>query len=680
MKTRVFTALRSAALYSVTALQVLLLSFPLGLHAYAQEAPTEPAQIVSEEPAAEPVCVPPEGTRQPTGSTALTYKYNCDTGLWENKYYTWNPVNSVVTARYTPEHRFNAERNLWEVYEWIYSAPLGDYVYIVTQTYAPAPPPAPATDPTTKNTDQPSDEPASTATQDPLSSTAYLGLGSSPSTLQPLSISTYGLGAQAGFDLSLDADITQNLDSTAVSGDASVLQNTSAGDATSGDASAQANIINMIQSALGVEGVTPQIYTADIQGDYYGDIIIDPGAFDTAVYNDCACNLNINAEIDASIENNVNLLASSGDATVSSNTSAGDATSGDANAVANIVNMISSSIAAGESFIGVLNVHGNLEGDVLLANDVINELIAANVPTVDISLCDCELSAELKDDLTIQNNITAAAGSGDATVASNTTAGNATSGDATTSVTVFNLTGRTIVGQDAILVFVNVSGQWVGFITNAPAGATAAVIGGGLTENSVNTSGDTEINADTNAAIHNNINVGAYSGDAEVSNNTMAGNATSGDASASVNVANITNSTFSLGGWFGLLFINIFGDWHGSFGTDTAYGGYSQQPPPTVVQTGVGGVAATTSGPASISRGLRAFAVSFGSDDSGNAVLTTSTEMSADDVAAAVTDQNFGAPLPTGRDYTLLVFAAIIAAGYVLIVRQDWIAVILRRG
>src|SRR5690606_2730582 len=91
----------------------------------------------------------------------------------------------------------------------------------------------------------------------------------------------------------------------------------------------------------------------------------------------------------------------------------------------------------------------------------------------------------------------------------------------------------------------------------------------------------------TKATIQNNVNVGAFSGDAEVSHNTSAGHASSGDANANVNVANIVNSNFSFGGWFGLLFINIFGDWLGSFGSNTPYGDYVQPPsivpPPTII-------------------------------------------------------------------------------------------------
>src|SRR5690606_14293919 len=109
--------------------------------------------------------------------------------------------------------------------------------------------------------------------------------------------------------------------------------------------------------------------------------------------------------------------------------------------------------------------------------------------------------------------------------------------------------------------------------TDAPSGATAAMLGSGVTQNMQTGYGEADFDIDTSATIRNNVNVTAVSGDAEVSNNTRAGNTTTGDAYAAANVSNITGSHFGFSGWFGLLFINVFGDWRGSFGTDTMYGG-----------------------------------------------------------------------------------------------------------
>src|SRR5690606_16834111 len=111
-------------------------------------------------------------------------------------------------------------------------------------------------------------------------------------------------------------------------------------------------------------------------------------------------------------------------------------------------------------------------------------------------------------------------------------------------------TGQTVVGDNALLVFVNVLGEWVGFITDAP-GASAAMYGSGITQNSVcQHCGESDYNVDQNITIRNNLNLAAVTGDAHVTYNTSAGDATTGDAQAAAHVSNITGSNFAMNGWF----------------------------------------------------------------------------------------------------------------------------------
>jgi hypothetical protein len=92
--------------------------------------------------------------------------------------------------------------------------------------------------------------------------------------------------------------------------------------------------------------------------------------------------------------------------------------------------------------------------------------------------------------------------------------------------------------------------------------------------NQINTASSNNLNVNSTETnrINNDINVRATSGNAEVSKNTNAGNAHTGDAITSVNVLNMINSQLTLSDWFGVLFINILGNWFGSFGIDTPNG------------------------------------------------------------------------------------------------------------
>ena len=364
-------------------------------------------------------------------------------------------------------------------------------------------------------------------------------------------------------------DATNNLNSQAKTGNTTVTKNTTGGSAMSGDAAATTTVINTVHSTI--QGDTSGVahFTADIYGNVVGDITLAP-ILDNAMSSSnspSATKTTVQADQTSNLTNNISLGATSGNADVSYNTTAGNATTGNANTVANIVNLINTIVAANKSFVGTINIHGNLDGDILISSDFIPQLLASNAsggagsgggPTV----------LNVADTQSIVNNVNLDATSGYAGVFDNTTAGSATTGSAKTNLTILNYAGRDVVASNSLLIFVNVLGQWVGLIVDAPAGATAAVIGNGVTSNAAKQL----VDADTSASITNNIDLSSVTGDATVRANTQAGNATSGDATASANIANVSTSYFSLSDWFGVLFINVFGTWYGSFGVNTANG------------------------------------------------------------------------------------------------------------
>jgi hypothetical protein len=334
----------------------------------------------------------------------------------------------------------------------------------------------------------------------------------------------------------------------------------------------------MLQSSSNILGTPGMVtFTANINGDVNGDLLLDPAKLSTVqpatLATSLDSNLTVNNSVDAAINNNVGLDAVSGAATVANNTTGGNATTGNADAVANIVNILNSAVTAGRSFLGVININGNLNGDILLPPNFVDTLLANNVPhyTVNTANINSNVTVNNDNNSTINNDINAAAQSGSAGVTGNTTGGNATSGLANTNLTVFNLTGNNVVASNDLLVFVNVLGTWYGMIMNAPAGTTAASLGGGVLANTT-VNNDATLNNNNTEMINNNIDVNAKTGNALVNHNTTGGNATSGDATASVNLLNMINNSLSLNGWFGLLFINVFGSWNGSFGVNTAAG------------------------------------------------------------------------------------------------------------
>ncbi len=379
-------------------------------------------------------------------------------------------------------------------------------------------------------------------------------------------------GTQSTLDGVTSTAVANALNTAATSGDASVLKNTTAGSATSGDATSAATIINTMNSSLtSSSNQQAATFVKNIMGDVNGDILLQPMLLRAMLEANAqpSTTTTMNATTNTGATNNVTLGATSGNATVSGNTDAGNATSGNANTVADVVNVVNSMIAANKSFIGTINIYGNLNGDILIAPDFIPQLLASNASS-NLPKPVGTASATSNNTQSIVNNIALAAKTGQSVVSGNTSAGNATSGTATTNTVIFNLTGHDIVASNSLLVFINVLGKWVGVIVDAPTGTTAAALGSGVTTNSVQP--NLVVNATNTTQLTNNLDLSSQSGNATVSGNTKAGNATSGNATASANIANIANTTIGTSGWFGILFINVFGSWLGSFGIDTAAG------------------------------------------------------------------------------------------------------------
>ncbi len=634
----------------------------------------------------EPVeCVAPEngqnGVHNPVGADAGTFVYQCEgayAGYYTNAYYKYDPITTQRTALYSPNYSYDCDAGHWQMTVWNYSPGSGSFVMSrVVPDSSPnlptgcPPPSAPAA---VASEEQPT-APTGNSNNNVINNT---GPGSSNST-----------NGNATFNNTTNnttgMTLTNGISSQAGTGNTFVIGNTTGGSATSGDAQSIANIANVLQSSTNAFGPNTAIFTANINGDVNGDFMFDPnatvantgpGSSNTA-NNNLLVNTNNTNSTDASIQNEINVGADSGNATVADNTTGGDATSGDAQAVVNLMNLINSTVSSGQSFIGTININGNLNGDILLPQNLLDQIIAssgpgssnsANTNVTDNSQVTNTVNAS------IDNNIDSSAQTGSANVSGNTSGGTATSGNAQTNVTLLNLTGSNTIGKNNILVFVNVLGKWVGLIMNAPQGSTAASLGGGILNTGPNSQNATNTNVTDNSqlvntanlAITNDVNAHATSGNASVTGNTTGGNATSGNAMTAVNVLNMIGSNLNLSDWFGILFINVFGSWTGSFGVNTSAG----DPVVAAAAGGNTGEAAMAATPPPTSA-FAAFmphtgvagAVSGGSGGTSSEVATNAVLAS---VLGSQTNKQVAKAFPTvdnktHADYTLPIIGATIA-------------------
>jgi hypothetical protein len=458
----------------------------------------------------------------------------------------------VAFAEDPATYTYDSANQRWNTDKWVYDSKTGVYIPASTSSTTSAPAPASST---------PSDSSTDKAAA-PTSTTAAPAAGGDATVVDHANDSS-------NTNVNNDSKINNTLNSGTATGDAGVTSNQKAGGAVTGDANGDTTTVNSVHSTVGGDTSGIAHFTTNIYGDVTGDISIGPSIGNATIDRDININSNTNVNNDDAITNNLNIASNSGNANVKGNTQAGSAKSGNANAVANVLNLINTIIAANKSFIGTINIYGNLNGDILVSPDFIPQLLASNANNkVNIEM-PLSSTTNINDDQSVINNIRLNATTGNANVKDNTGAGSATTGTAKTNLTVLNLTGHQVVAKKSLLVFVNVLGKWVGMIVDAP-GATSAAFGSGVISDKVSVSDTNNLN--NKSRITNNINLAAHSGDANVEDNTSAGDATTGDATASANIANISTDTFQLSDWFGVLFINVFGTWVGSFGVDTEAG------------------------------------------------------------------------------------------------------------
>jgi hypothetical protein len=438
---------------------------------------------------------------------------------------------------------------------------------------------------------------------------------------------------QTWMDLTNLVNVINTLQSTATSGNVTAESNTQAGNLSTGTASVLANIINLLASAWSWSNGSLNMFMQNFFGDHTGDLTLTPtegttggggrlgssttsntGAGSNNVGTiDNASSLDVNAKNSGNIENNVDLSAVSGNASATSNTGVGNVGTGDAVAEVNIVNLINSFINSGSSFFGILNLFGNFNGDILFPTGFLNGLVpSSSIPGGGTAAAlgetgpgsnnqaavnnDTQANITNTSAMGVNNNIQTNAVSGAATVGQNTTAGNASSGDATTTNGLFNIANSSIFGDNAVLVIVNVLGHWVGKIMTIPGSSTSsalltgnATVGSNATgpdsnnQTEVNNTNKANISQNSTGTITNNVKLNAQSGDATATRNTEVGNVTTGSAKAASSVANIFNTVLNVKHWFGVLVINVFGDWVGDVNHNSAAGD----------QPGVGGKAAS---------------------------------------------------------------------------------------
>lgn len=419
------------------------------------------------------------------------------------------------------------------------------------------------------------------------------------------------------------ASVANDLNQTTVTGQNSTSFNVGDSSIKTGDANTTGTVITAVNT--NVDGV--MISEFNIADDHVGDIVLDFGAgcvqgcngntvnaentgngagSDNAASSSATNNNTTDQTNNANIGSALTLTADSGNNDARFNTGGdSDIVTGDANVAANSLTFANNNIA-GNVIFGVVNIFGDLIGDIILTEEAMNaacggscggSATASNTGNGSGS-ANTSLASNNTNNTTFQSNdadinntliLDAQTGNNDASL---NTGGNSTiqTGDANVQANVLNVANSNIGGGNMWLVIINEAGRWIGRIFGAPEGSnmagsegtefvvdpetgavTASNNGNGANSTNQANAGTTTnntTNQTNNAVINNQLDLSANTGGNSTSFNTDGNsNIKTGDATIVANIVNFVNNNIVGNGKLVVTVVNVFGKWLGNFYT-----------------------------------------------------------------------------------------------------------------
>lgn len=413
------------------------------------------------------------------------------------------------------------------------------------------------------------------------------------------------------------AVVGNNLNQETVTGENSASKNTGGDNQiVTGDANTTGMIVTAVNT--NVDGFT--VYEFNVSDEHLGDYVLDlargtcisgcssgPAAVineGNGSYSDNTGNVvtdvnNLSFQLnDATLQNNLTLTSDSGDNKANMNTN-GDNTiqTGDANTSGSVVNMVNNNIT-GNLVFAVVNIFGDLVGDIILPDGTIVSCCVGDVTAVNsgngsgsqnTANVDQTVNNELYqfNNANIENNLVLSAETGNNDVNKNTGGNNSVAtGDTNIVAQVLNVANTNLAGGDWWLVLVNEAGKWIGKIVGADganyggsdgfefsvdASGEVTVANSGNGANSTNTANvsqtsNTNVNQSNAADIVNDVHLTANTGENNANLNTGGDSSiVTGDASIIANIVNFVNNNIVGGGKLFVAVVNVFGSWLGDF-------------------------------------------------------------------------------------------------------------------
>lgn len=404
-----------------------------------------------------------------------------------------------------------------------------------------------------------------------------LSQGLSPQHIPNVDVETSGNAVTTTQDgvVSNIATVSAETGTNSASSDASLI--------VTGDAIAYANVVNIVNTnifnsngAIGFFNEVLGVDSLDLRNAF--KIFDDTNAVSTLPCSTSVCGTEytLTTSNTAHITNDIIVRADSG-----GNVGGSESTiyTGDAYATANIFNLANTTITDSQYLLIAFNNFGDYGGDIVLPGaDALNTLFSANGNPLNTTITNTNST-------TIENTLTVSADTDD----NNSTGGTIITGDAYSDSSVQNIVNTNLFGGSDFLLALRVRGDWAGEIFGLPEGVSWKETKHGIVlyntnSNDLGFENGTTVDTTNTATVQNTISVFALTGANKVEG---PGIIQTGDAYATANVTNVTNTNI-LGQNWALLIFDIFGDWNGdlAFGRPDLWIGGSASSPNTTIMLG----------------------------------------------------------------------------------------------
>ena len=371
-----------------------------------------------------------------------------------------------------------------------------------------------------------------------------------------------------------DAVVENTATTTAQTGENEASGNDGDALIITGDSSASADVVNTVNTnILNSEGFLLLLDSfsgeLDLRDLVYWDLLAE--GENEISNNDCdlgSCNttdLFSSNDNTAEIVNDITVSASTGDNTASGNSNSAILT-GDAYASANVVNIANTNIVDSNYLLISANNFGDLSGDIIFPTAAeFSRLFFGGVENVASNM-----TVTNDNTAVIENNVNVVANSGNNEANGNGGNSFIMTGDAYAGSNVVNQINQNITNMGSFFLLIRVHGDWAGSVYAAPEELawTETPNGVALYNNtpvggSVTGAGALTVQNSNTAAITNNVNVYALTGENYVNGNSENAGILTGDAYASANIVNVANTNVIGQNWM-IAIVNIFGNWDGS--------------------------------------------------------------------------------------------------------------------